>query len=422
MTETPSSDPEEPDPGDRRHGALHPPMVGAFVAELARRLQGRGPALALPLTWIEQRLSESGLTIEHLVQSENQQQAADQVSISNSIGSLRVLGAMDWRTFVETMSVVERTCGEDPGGVYGRMDFATRDRYRHATEKRSPGRATWPRARSPVKAVELARAAAGDAADGCGERARHVGFYLIDQGLPDLERAAAVRHSGAAALCRSAGRFPLPLYLGGIVLLSAIGGAGLLAQALAFGMPAWWLPPLGLLAAGGEPPGRGAGQLAGDAAGDAACRCPDGLLAGDTGQRAYAGGGADAARQRRERRRADRGAGGPLPGESRRAPAFRSIDRFSRRPAGIAGRRRTAAGTGRRRIDELNEKYGDGRGGDIFFLFHRPRLWNPQDRVWMAYERKRGKLAALNALLLTGTGDGFSLVVGDPRCWPTSGT
>jgi hypothetical protein len=47
-------------------------MVGAFVAELARRLQGRGPALALPLTWIEQRLSESGLTIEHLVQSENQ--------------------------------------------------------------------------------------------------------------------------------------------------------------------------------------------------------------------------------------------------------------------------------------------------------------------------------------------------------------
>ncbi|MET1081917.1 MAG: hypothetical protein ABWY12_02545, partial [Burkholderiales bacterium] len=72
----------------------NPPMVGAFVAELARRLQGRGPSLALPLTWIEQRLSESGLTIEQLVQSENRQQAADQVSISNSIGSLRVLGAI----------------------------------------------------------------------------------------------------------------------------------------------------------------------------------------------------------------------------------------------------------------------------------------------------------------------------------------
>ncbi|MBI2115876.1 MAG: hypothetical protein HYT85_12425, partial [candidate division NC10 bacterium] len=36
-----------------------PPMVSSFVAEFARRLQGQGPALALPLTWIEQRLSES---------------------------------------------------------------------------------------------------------------------------------------------------------------------------------------------------------------------------------------------------------------------------------------------------------------------------------------------------------------------------
>ena len=35
-----------------------PPMVSSFVAEFARRLQGQSPALALPLTWIEQRLSE----------------------------------------------------------------------------------------------------------------------------------------------------------------------------------------------------------------------------------------------------------------------------------------------------------------------------------------------------------------------------
>ncbi len=70
-----------------------------FVAELARRLQGQSAALALPLTWIEQRLSESGLTIQRLIHAENQQQAADQVSISNSIASLRILGATDWRDF-----------------------------------------------------------------------------------------------------------------------------------------------------------------------------------------------------------------------------------------------------------------------------------------------------------------------------------
>jgi cyclic beta-1,2-glucan synthetase len=63
----------------------NPPMVSAFVAELARRLQGQGASLALPLTWLEQQLSDSFLTIGQLIQSENQQQAADQLSISNTI-------------------------------------------------------------------------------------------------------------------------------------------------------------------------------------------------------------------------------------------------------------------------------------------------------------------------------------------------
>jgi hypothetical protein len=42
---------------------------------------------------------------------------------------------MDWRSFVETMSVVEQTLREDPDGTYGDMDFSTRDRYRHVVEK-----------------------------------------------------------------------------------------------------------------------------------------------------------------------------------------------------------------------------------------------------------------------------------------------
>ena len=77
----------------------NPPIVSAFVSELTRQLRGKGPDLALSLNWIEQQLSESGLTSNELVNAENQKQAADQVSMSNSIGSLRLLGAMDWREF-----------------------------------------------------------------------------------------------------------------------------------------------------------------------------------------------------------------------------------------------------------------------------------------------------------------------------------
>ena len=66
----------------------------------------------------------------------------------------------------------------------------------------------------------------------------------------------------------------------------------------------------------------------------------------------------------------------------------------------------------RKKIEELNEKYRSPKA-DTFFLFHRPRRWNPRERIWMGYERKRGKLSQLNALLRGGSRDPFSLIVGD---------
>ena len=221
-----------------------PPMVSSFVAEFARRLQGQSPALALPLTWIEQRLSESGLTIEQSVQAENQQQAADQVSISNSIGSLRFLGAMDWREFVETMSVVEQTLREDPGGVYGMMDFATRDRYRHVVEKIAKS-SRLSESEVARKAIQMARESA--ARKGGDERAAHVGFYLIDKGLPQLERAVEMRRSLAEALRKRGGRFPLLLYLGSIALMTGIFTGSLLVKAHASGVQGWSLALIGIL-------------------------------------------------------------------------------------------------------------------------------------------------------------------------------
>src|SRR5450432_797426 len=119
----------------------NPPMVSAFVSELTRQLRGKGPDLAIVLNWIEQQLSGSGLKGAEMVSAENQKLAANQVSISNSIGSLRLLGSMDWRHFVEKHSIVEQTLRQDNEGVYGLMDFATRDRYRHVVEliaKKSP--------------------------------------------------------------------------------------------------------------------------------------------------------------------------------------------------------------------------------------------------------------------------------------------
>ncbi|MEY2428263.1 MAG: cyclic beta,2-glucan synthetase, partial [Verrucomicrobiota bacterium] len=68
-------------------------------------------------------------------------------------------------------------------------------------------------------------------------------------------------------------------------------------------------------------------------------------------------------------------------------------------------------------IEMLNQKY-PSPGKDTFFLFHRPRLWNPGEGIWMGYERKRGKLAEFNALLRGRSRECFSEIVGATAILP----
>ncbi|NEX22798.1 cyclic beta 1-2 glucan synthetase [Thiorhodococcus mannitoliphagus] len=392
-----------------------PPMSGAFVAELARRLQGQSSALALPLTWIEQQLGESGSTIEQLVQAENQQQASDQVSISNSIGSLRFLGAMDWREFVETMSLVEQTLREDPGGIYPRMEFATRDRYRHVVEKVAK--------HSPLSEVEVARQAlelAREEALGkdAGERAAHVGFYLIDRGLAQLERRSRAGLGLIESLQRRGRRSPLVLYLGGIVLLTALFAAGLLEQAQSDGMRDWLLWVLLV------PAVLGASQLAVALVNWLATllATPYPLPRMDfssgipteartlvvTPTMLTSAEGVEALLEALEVRylaNQDASLHFGLLTDFRDAPS-------QRLPEDAALVR--LAGQG---IAALNARYPRG-SGDAFYLFHRPRRWNPQDQIWMGYERKRGKLADLNALLRGDGGERFASIVGETSILP----
>ena len=135
MTETAEKDPKNLILVIADMARYGPPLESSFVAELTRRLVGKGSAFSLPISWIEQRLSENGMTSDELVHIENQKQAADQVSISNSIGSLRFLSSNNWRDFVEDVSVVERIFHAENSGIYPLMDFHTRDEYRHSVEK-----------------------------------------------------------------------------------------------------------------------------------------------------------------------------------------------------------------------------------------------------------------------------------------------
>nr|WP_242518249.1 MULTISPECIES: glucoamylase family protein [Thiorhodovibrio] len=388
----------------------NPPMSGAFVAELARRLQGRSAALALPLTWIEQQLGESGLTIEQRVRAENQQQAADQVSIGNSIGSLRSLGGMDWRELVESMSLVERILREDPAGVYGRMDFASRDRYRHVVERIAKrGRLSEVEVARTAIALVRERVAPHEADFGPSPEAlvsaqaqpdaglAHVGDVLIGGGLPELEERAGVHRAGLAWRPRPGSPAPLMAYLGGILVLTTGLSWGLLSQAGP--TPGWLWPFLVAVAV------LGTSQLA-----VALVNWLTGLLTTP-----------------RRLPRLDYSDGIPpeartlvviptLLGDARGIETllealevrflanrdahlhFGLLTDLHDAPNATLPDDQALIDQAARGIVALNAKYPCA-SGDHFFLFHRPRRWNPQARVWMGYERKRGKLMDLNALL-----------------------
>ena len=65
-------------------------------------------------------------------------------------------------------------------------------------------------------------------------------------------------------------------------------------------------------------------------------------------------------------------------------------------------------------VRALNAQYARD-DGDVFFLFHRPRRYNPSQGVWMGWERKRGKLAEFNRFLRGADGEAFNRIVGDPE-------
>ena len=169
-----------------------PPMSAAFVQEFHSKLQGRGPALEIVLGWIEHELSDQGLTTDQIIKTDSHEQAASQVSVANNIGSLRFLGAMDWREFVETLSLTEQALRRDPIGAYARQEFETRDRCRHAVEDIA--------AHSPASEEDVAGAAvllAAEAQQAAPDilRRAHVGYYLIDDGRRILEKKVGMRRS-----------------------------------------------------------------------------------------------------------------------------------------------------------------------------------------------------------------------------------
>jgi cyclic beta-1,2-glucan synthetase len=391
-------------------GLLPPAPHIAYVVQLLRRVREYGVRLSPVRAAVEDHLAAQHTTAEDAIRDEHQHQAADQVSVANAITSLRLCSTLDWRQFVEAVSLVEQALQRDPAGAYGRMDFLSRDRQRRAVEELAAPSGD-AQVRVALKAVENARQAvvSGSASD----RAAHVGYHLIDRGRRDLEADVAHRPRLASRTRRWVFAQATLVYLAPIALVAALllttgaayvrhegGSPGVMAAAvllllipaadiaialahrvIAAAIPPRRLPRLDF--ADGVPEEARTmvvvpTMLTSTAAVDALLEHVEVLALGNL----------------------DRHIHFALLSDYRDADSQELPEDAAILAAARAG------------VEDLNRRFGPGHA-DRFFLFHRERKWNAREHAWMGWERKRGKIEEFNRLLRGAPDTSFTSRVGE---------
>ncbi len=323
--------------------------------------------------------------------------------------------------YVEHVSLIEQVLQRDPPGVYARMDFPSRDRYRHAVEELAEptGEA---QVRVALRAVESARQAAE--AKSAADRAAHVGYHLIGRGRPRTrDRRGLPPAPRGNALRRLLFAHATRVYLGsvGAPHRHPAGAGRRLVRAL-----------------GGAALGAGLGG-----------RAP-------APPRQRARGRARAARRRRlapPRRLPRLDLRGGVPETARTmviVPTlltsvagvaellehlevqalgnmdprihFAMLTDFPDAPTRRAARGRRDAGRRPRRDRGPQRALRRGPHRTASTSSTARAGGTPGEGVWMGWERKRGKIEEFNRLLRGATDTSFTVQVGDPEILPASAT
>ncbi len=377
-----------------------------FAVQLVQRLRDQDPAVTPALLWLDERLAAQGTTADELVREEHQRQGAMNVTVRNVITSMRLISAVDWAEFFESVSLVDAALGE--GSDFVAMDFPTRDRYRHVIEELARGSAH-PELEVARRAILAARGGEPSSGDDTEDRRRQdPGYYLISRGRRAFEKSLGFRVPISQWPARAASVVGVPGYLGAIAILTGmILGLPLLGMAQ-FGIDRTTFFLLAILAI--------------VPASEAALALVNRSVTNRLGPRA-------------------------LPGLELRDGVPRSLRTIVVVPTLLTTRAEieeqierlevhflaspdddlrfallsdwTDSATESARGDDellgaategiarLNARHGPAPEGDRFLLLHRRRVWNEGEGKWIGWERKRGKLHELNRLLRGATDTTF---------------
>ena len=381
----------------RRHPALEP----CLIARLGEHLSDDAASTSLLEQWLEERF---GTTFPAVVNQYHAAEGALRISVSNAIGSLRVLSEVDFSEVFERVSKVDEALRQDPAGVYTRSSFDTRDRCRRAVEL-AARYSTYSEVETAQVALDAARAGEASAHD----RKRHVGYYLLDEGVAQLEQRIRCRPPWARRIRRWVARHATAVYLTGISASSALILTGCAAAAYALGWTSPWL--LAAISA-----------LASFSAVELSIHIVHSLVIvllrpRRLPQMDYANGIPDDCRTLVAvpmmlsspeviQRQAEQLEVHYLSTRDSNV-SFALLADVEDADAAVSEHDQALLSVAREAIEALNERWGSRS----FALFCRRRQWSESEQRWIGWERKRGKLEELNRFLVgAAAGPGPELV------------
>jgi len=368
-----------------------------FLIILAQRLQMKGMLTDSERRWFDYKFSRWETNLDEQLRNRAQQTSRLQLSIRNAISSLRDVSETDWSNYVETCSVAERILRFDPADKYARMDFNTRDTYRKVIEKLSE-HSSYSEQEVAEQALMMAESAAQNGTVQASKKI-HIGYYLLDDGYKELAKKLGYRRPIDEWLRKKAEQHP-SVYFSIIAfnLLILVGIASFFTEL--FAQDAWFivltfvvsfLPALDLSIVATNRivsflvPPRILPKL------EFKEEIPDEYRTIIVVPTLF-GSKQDVEVQLEQLEiRALANANDSL--------QFALLSDFHDAPAETMDKDATILEAAREQINLLNHRY-HSKYGDKFLLFHRKRLWNEAEDVWMGWERKRGKIEEFNKLLI----------------------
>lgn len=339
---------------------------------------------------IDRRFRKIDKDINYIISIEHQKQAARQVSIGNTITSLRFIMAIDYTEIFGKLSQVERVLNEDPIGIYGTMDAASKYFYRKQVQRLAK--------KLDISEVEVARRAVELAQLGNGEMERHIGYYLLFQNLEKSKSRKKQVYKKiyffstillTLAICSllcwfgvwATGSYGMALLILVLTMMPASDISIHIINYIVTHLAKPWVMPRIELDEG--IPEECATFVVISA-----------LLTSEEGAKQLV----------------DRLEVYYLANKDENL-YFGLLSDFADSVEKEQPQDKKILKVVTQMIEELNQKYAEG--GQLFFLLHRKRIYDEKSKKYMGYERKRGAIVELNRLLRGETNTTFDRVIGN---------